>query len=377
MTYLPGIDTDLEIPRNDSACSPVSTVFVTVPASPTTETIFALSKGSIATAGIEALANGAAQVTSTAATMTVNTSVISTLVISVIQASSPSEGQGAYSFTEENGTTTWLGETPPISASLITSTQVVTVQPVPLGYVAPPVEITPVTSYLTLSSTETITQTLTETQTLAIATASAPAGAYTGLAASGWNSSMLTFITVKTPGIGSVAEKLAYFPSTAYPIAPSGIVSFSPGNATRHKKARDVADIVDATIDGVAVSWTNNYDGPSVSTSGIISSPVQTGSSPPTAPTTTAGAYASEVLPTPSPTSTSLSPVAQLTTSHAFSSPLYSNTSTASGTAITATASSCSDASADFIIDFDDLPAFSAGPGVCKFRSPCTFRVAT
>ncbi len=357
----------------------MSTIFLTVPASPTTETIYALSKGSIATAGIEALVNGAAQVTSTAVTVTVTTFVISTLVMSVIQASSPAEGQGAYSFTEENGTTTWLGEMPPASASLITSTQVVTLQPVPPGYVAPPVEITPVTSYLTLSFTETITQTLTETQTLAITTASAPAGAYTGLAASGWNSSMLTFITVKTPAIGSVtfAEKSAYFPSTAYPIAPSGIVSFSPGNATRHKKARDLSDIVDATIDGVAVSWTNNYDGPSVSTSGIISSPVQTESSPPTAPTTTVGAYASEVLPTPSPTSTSLSPVAQLTTSHAFSSPLYSNISTASGTATTATASSCGDASADFMIDFDDLPAFPAGPGVCTFRSPCTFRVAT
>lgn len=217
------------------------------------------------------MVNGAAQATSTAVTTTVTTSVISTQVISVIQASSPSEGQAAYSFAEDNGTITWFGATPPASASLITSTQVVTLQPVPTGSVSPSAEIPLVTSYLTLSSTETITETRTETQTLAIFTASA--GAYTGLAPKGWNSSMSTFITVKFPPIGSVtvAEKLAYYPGTAYPVAPSGVGPLSPGNATRHIiKARDVGEVV-ATIDGVAVSWTNNYDGTSLSTSDVSS----------------------------------------------------------------------------------------------------------
>lgn len=210
------------------------------------------------------MVNGAAQVTSTAITTTVTASVISTQVISVIQASSPVEGQAAYSFIEDNGTTTWLGATPPASASLITSTQIVTLQPVPPGYVAPPVEITPVTSYLTLSSTKTITETRTETQTLASFTAFASAGAYTGLASHGWNSSISTLITVKSLAIGSVI------------IPPSGIVSFSPGNATHQIKARDVTDIVVATIDGVAVSWTNNYDGtfPSSSDTSPIAVPV-------------------------------------------------------------------------------------------------------
>lgn len=85
---------------------------------------------------------------------------------------------------------------------------------------------------------------------------------------------MSTFITVKFPAIGSItiAENLAYHPGTAYPVAPSGIVSLSPGNATRHIKARNVGDIVVATIDGVAVSWTNNYDGTSLSTS--VTSPI-------------------------------------------------------------------------------------------------------
>ena len=90
----------------------MSTVFVTVPASPTTETIYALSEGSIAAADIEAFVNGAVAVTSNGVTTTVTASVTSTQVISVIQASSPAEGQAAYSFAEDNGTTTWLGATP-------------------------------------------------------------------------------------------------------------------------------------------------------------------------------------------------------------------------------------------------------------------------
>ena len=50
--------------------------------------------------------------TSNAVTTTITSSVTSTQVVSVIQASSPAEGQALYSFTEENGTTTWLGATP-------------------------------------------------------------------------------------------------------------------------------------------------------------------------------------------------------------------------------------------------------------------------
>lgn len=251
------------------------------------------------------------------------------------------------------------------SASLVTSVHFVTLQPVPPGYVAPQEGVTPVTSYLTLSSTETITETSTETQTLATTSASAPAGAYTGLAPNGWNSSMSTFITFKSPGIGSVTITEKYHPGTAYPSAPSGIVPFTPGNVTRHIKARDVTDIVVATIDGVVVSWTNNYDQATFSS---VSSPVQTGSSSLTAPVTTIGNSTSNVLPTPSATSTSLSSVAQLTTSNALSSLLDPNTS-ASSTVATATASSCANASPDFIIDFDDLPAFSAGSEVLSLRT--------
>lgn len=293
------------------------------------------------------------------------------------------------------------------SASLVTSIQVVTLQPVPPGYVTPQ-GVTPVTSYLTLSSTETITETRTETQTLALSTESASAGAYTGLASKGWNSSISTFITVKSTGIGSVTAAEKYHPGMAYPLAPSGIVPFTPGNATRHIKARDVMDIVVATIDGVPVSWTNNYDGTSLSssdaspivvpvtatalqpeaetsrkftrlltghqltflpaTSSSVPSPVQTGWSSLTAPVTAIGNFTSNVLPTPFGTSTSSSSVAQLTTSHALS-PLLDPNTAASSTAATATASSCADASAEFLIDFDDLPAFSAGPGVLALRA--------
>ena len=225
--------------RNDSACSPVSTILVTLTASPI------------------------AQVTLTAITKTVTVAQIATQVISVIQTSLPAEGQAAYSFTEDNGTTTWLGATPPASASLITSTRIVNLEPVTPGYVPPTAEVTPVTSYLTLSSTETVTEIHTETQTLNVPIAYASAGAYPGLASNGWNSSLSKFITLKSPNIGSVtiAEKVAHYSGTAYPMISSGIMPFSPGNTTRHNKARDIPDIVIATIDGVVVSWTNQFDG--------------------------------------------------------------------------------------------------------------------
>lgn len=267
----------------------------------------------------------------------------------------------------------------PASISLITSTQTVTLQPVTPGYVAPQEGVTPVTSYQTRSSTETITGTRTET--LAISAASASAGAYTGLATNGWNSSMATFITVKSPAIGSVTIAEKYHPGTAYSMAPSGIVPFPPGNSTRHINIRDVANLVVATIDGVSVSWTNNYNyvGTFVSssdtssvvvpvtatalqyapdsapTSSTFSSPVHIDSSSPVAPTTTIAVYPWDVLPIASATNA--------TTSHAVPSSLHSSKSTSSSTAVAAPAPSCGDASAEFMIDFDDLPAFSAGPG--------------
>lgn len=388
----------------------MSTVFITLPASPTTETLYVPSDGSAATVGIEASANGVAQVTSTAIAKTVTATMVSTQVVSVIQASSPSEGQALYSFAEDNGTTTWLGATPPASASLITSTQVVTMQPVPPGYVAPPVEATPVTSYLTLSSTETLTQTLNDTQSPTISIAPVSAGAYTGLAYNGWNSSVSKFVTVKTPAIvGSITieEKLAQYSVTAYPVLSSGLVTAPRGNKMRLNKVRDIADIIVATIDGVVVSWTDTFDGTPVSSSGTspvvssgtttapllkadtshkcsklgighrlmchqavsgpTSSPVQTESSSLTPPTTTVDISALDVPSTSSPTSTSSSSADQLTTSDVSSSPLSSNTAAVLGTAATATAPSCGDTPANFIINFDDLPAFSAGPGVCTF----------
>ena len=328
-------------------------------------------------------------------------------VISVIHASSPSEAQAAYSFTEDNGTTTWLGATPPASASLITSTQVISLEPVPPGYVDPPAEVTPVISYLTISSTKTLTETYMATPTLAVLTPSASAGAYTGLASNGWNSSMSTLITVKSPAIGSVtiAEKLAQYSITAYSVISSGLVPFPRGNAARQNKVRDVENIISATIDGVVVSWTDNYDGTPLSfsdtSSSVVpvtatrpqfepqssckcpksetgnrlthcqvifsssSSLVQTQSSSSTVPLNAIGISVSSTL---SPTSTSSSSAVQQT-SDTFSSPPQTNTLAALSTAATATVPSCGDAPAKFVINFDDLPTFSADPEVCTFRS--------
>lgn len=216
--------------------------------------------------GIEAVATQAELITSHTVTKTVTHPVISTQFVHIIHASSLLEGQGAYSFTEDNGTTTWLGATPPATASLLFSTHIVTLHPVPLSSSPLQKGTSTVTRYLTVSSTETVTKILTETKTLSISTASAPS--YTGMGSGGWNSTMATLKKTKPLVTGpgkpvlyqsGVEVKLVHHDETAYPLNPSGTL-------TRRIKARGIGDVVVATIGGAVVSWTNNYAGSSPST---------------------------------------------------------------------------------------------------------------
>ena len=129
------------------------TVYITVPAPPTTETVTALSQANSAI-------GSAAAITSDGVTVTVTSSIVSTQTISVVQATPPA-ADGIYSFTVDNDTTSWFGgQTPPSTASLISSTAFITLEPV-----FNPVSISTVSpsqpadsiSYLTLSSTAFVT----------------------------------------------------------------------------------------------------------------------------------------------------------------------------------------------------------------------------
>ena len=276
-----------------------------MPASPTTETLYAVSQ---ANSAIESAA-----ATSNAVTVTVTSSVVSTQTISVVHVTPPA-GDDAYSFTVENDTTSWFGgQTPPITGSFVSSTAFVTLEPVetPVSIISQGQSATP-TSYLTLLSTivaanpsppalselasaqttncsdhftETTTIDLTVTETLAHSSKygpSASAGLYFGQARSGWNATLTTLLKSKGPVNPSlsIAEKATSLQGTSYSketrTAEVERLILARNGRSRQLKPRQVGVIVIDTIDGHVVSWTNEFDGQTPSTSEAIATPLAT-----------------------------------------------------------------------------------------------------
>lgn len=224
-------------------------MYITVPASPVTETIYAASPVS---PSIEGGAD-----TTIHPTLTVTNSVASTQVIQIVQAPSL---PGPYSFTVDNETTIWMGgQTPPASVSLVTSTSYITLQPVS----------TPVSedaSGTTHKSTRTVTHTYTKTLTESNSLVQAFAKVYTGYGSAGWNRSMTTFLKLKVMSTeASIAAPSVY--QADIPVAVSahqeGLIAWPTSftNSTRLIRPRQVGDVIVATIDDLAVSWTNSYGG--------------------------------------------------------------------------------------------------------------------
>ena len=275
-----------------------------MPASPTTETLYTVSQAS------SAFESAAA--TSNAVTVTVTSSIVSTQTISVVHVTPPA-GDGIYSFTVDNDTTSWFGgQTPPSTALLISSTAFVTLEPV-----GTPVSVSTVspsqsaasTSYLTLFSTivtanpsvpvlelavaqttsrsDHLTQTtsidVTITKTLAHPSKyrpSASAGLYFGQARNGWNATMTTLLKSKgliNPSL-SVTEKGTSLQGISHPketcTGNSTRLPKTRSGRSRLLKPRQVGDIVIDTIDGHVVSWTNEFDGQTPSTSEAVETPL-------------------------------------------------------------------------------------------------------
>ncbi len=285
-----------------------------MPASPITETLYTISQ---ANSAIESAA-----ATSNAVTVTVTSSVISTQTISVVHVT-PLTGDGTYSFTVDNDTTSWFGgQTPPATASLITSTAFITLEPVitPVSTVSQ-AQSADSTSYLTLLSTvvtanpsppvselasaqptssldlptTTTTIGVTVIETLAHSSTyvpSASAGLYFEKARGGWNATMTTLHKSKGPIIPSlsVADKATSLHGTSYPketcTENSARLLKARKGRSRLLKPRQLGDIVVDTINGHVVSWTNEFDGQTPSTSeavetpGLVPTNVQTIASP-------------------------------------------------------------------------------------------------
>ncbi|KAK0517443.1 hypothetical protein JMJ35_000598 [Cladonia borealis] len=292
-------------PACDSPTSPasVSTIYITVPASPTTETLYVVSQANSAIESAAAISN--------AITVTVTNSVVSTQTISVVQVKHPT-GDDTYSFTVDNDTTSWFnGETPPSTISLVSSTAFITLEPV-IASVATTSQgqSATSTSYLTLLSTiveanpsppavselasarttscsdlftKTTTTDVTVTETLAHSSKyrpSASAGLYFGQARSGWNATMTTLVKSKgtiNPSL-SVVEKATSLHGTSYSketrTAEIERLILARNGRSRLLKPRQVGVIVIDTIDGHVVSWTNEFDGRTPSTSEAIETPI-------------------------------------------------------------------------------------------------------
>lgn len=299
-------------------------MYVTVPATPITETVYAATVGSpsveggahaavastrtitnsitetvyVASPGISSIEGGADTAIVPTLTVTrsitetvyaagpgstsieggvdtaVTNSVASTHVIQVIKATSH---PGPYSFTEDNGTTSWMGgRTPPASASLVTSTSFITLQP-DSSPVSEGASAGASTSYVTISSTQTVTHTHTRTlvESLSVVPASTTAHighGYTGFGSAGWNATSTTVLTLKVIPTGSGrASPSVYRPGASEDSwSQQGGLDGSPISSIKSPRPiqpRRVEDIIVATIDNVGVSWTNNYDGSPPSTS--------------------------------------------------------------------------------------------------------------
>ena len=275
-----------------------------MPASPTTETLYTVSQAS------STFESAAA--TSNAVTVTVTSSIVSTQTISVVHVTPPA-GDGIYSFTVDNDTTSWFGgQTPPSAASLISSTAFITLEPVisPVSVsTVSPSQSADSTNYLTLFSTmvttnpsppvvelvaaqttscsslltKTTNSDVTVIKTLAHSSnykPSASAGLYFGQARNGWNATMTTLHKSRGPiNLSlSLAEKGASLQGTS---SPKEVSTGKPARLPKARigrsrllKPRQVGDIVIDTIDGHVVSWTNEFDGQTPSTSEGVGTPL-------------------------------------------------------------------------------------------------------
>ena len=271
--------------RPEAACGSVSTVYVTVPKSQVTETFTLAAAAPSYIAGPESVSTSAAGVSATSsdatATATSYTTFTSLLSIAKDTSTSAVADQGPYFFNVNGGTTSWFGgKTPPSTASLVTSTYVVTVVPIPESSpvsdegAKPTASDTPTTSYTTTFLTTVISKMHTETLTESVGSSAISAKIFSGLGSSGWNATYTTMRIMKTSEYGS-GVFMAALPKTGIndekhlPLLGSALTSLASSPSiglTKYKYARQVGAIIDATIDGTIVSWTNSYEGSSTMT---------------------------------------------------------------------------------------------------------------
>ena len=302
--------------RVDSNCGSVSTVFVTVTDNtPVTKTVSiplelspSISSKYDAPPKLQVALDTSTDVTATSTDYLTLIRVVTT--VPAISSTQAVAEKGPYYFTAHDGTTVWLGgKTPPAGVQLFTSTALVTIQPIPpsshISSAGSPEPTSYSTVFLTVTSkvyeTETLTETIPAVTTSSTVTessfppvlssnpvplastipstaaasqiATARAKNFNGLGLSGWNATFSTL--VKENAVESTKEAariLSHQTGVENNIfthlgTPSrlAVPSYS-ANATNSIEVRQLGSIVVATINGVVVSWTNNYDGAALTT---------------------------------------------------------------------------------------------------------------
>ncbi|MCJ1312133.1 hypothetical protein MMC25_005807 [Agyrium rufum] len=320
--------------------------------------------------------------------MTSEVTVFSTLTetISLVGPPVSTSDQGPYFFSVISSSTVWAGgRTPPISISQILSTSTVLVSPVP--FISFSVSATTTVLPLTITITETETHTVTETLPGA---SHKPVKTFTHH----WHNHTLY---VASTSQGSASR------------SPIGTVTQpkdkpTPSNLASHKmhiRARQLGVVVTATINGVVVSWTNEYGGPPVPTTSLTPTiqaptPISVSVTSATLSPSTLSEFAVSVEPPPlhhkssrsgsktksvitspadftptaSVTFTAISVIqSPSTTDSNLIMPMVATTLATVSTLSTSTAVSptCSvrgnpNNVGDFEINFDDLPRFGAPP---------------
>ena len=166
-----------------------------------------------------------------------------TQVLSVIdQTTTKGSSKGPYLFYVASSSTAWLnGNTPPSTGSLVTAASTITVQPAPTGVTEVAIKEGTLTNFkiLTLITTNVVTNVVT------LVSITPSAKPFTGLAPHGWNGSL--------PNVHQIATQIDK------KIATVTTISAAPTGSSKYLIKRQHAEWITATVNGMIVSWVNNY----------------------------------------------------------------------------------------------------------------------
>ena len=230
--------------RSYSGCSLQSTKTITINGPTVTETLVGVTSTRADLSSAPSNPNAVTTIPSTVTSFLTVTQVISL----VEPKTSEHADRGPYLFHVVSDTTVWLNDkTPSGTASLVTAASTIVVQPAPTPVLADKEQDGTTTSF----STITLTTTDVHTHVLTLVRVTPSAKPFTGIAPYGWNSSMPVQKHVASEGAKVYDEKMH-----------NTTIATRPTKVFRRRFKRQSEEWITATINGVVVSWVNNYTPP-------------------------------------------------------------------------------------------------------------------